>query len=80
MIKYDPNFWKHGENVTAEEFCEYVKENIPHNAILHVCGSSEIYLHFSVDRRVFSLDNCALSDLPEYGNCKVGKLEVKERM
>ena len=70
MVKFDSVFWKHGENVTAEEFCEYVKENISPDAILHVCGSSEIYLHFSADRKVFSLDDCALSDLPEYERCE----------
>ena len=75
MTKYDPNYWKYGENVTAGQFCEYVKENIPHDAILHVCGSSQIYLHFSADRKVFSLDDCALSDLPEYGNCEAGEFK-----
>lgn len=35
---------------------------------------------FSVDRKVFSLDDYALSDLPEYGNCEVGKLEAKATM
>lgn len=34
MIEYDPSFWKYGENVTAGEFCEYLKENIPHDAII----------------------------------------------
>ena len=77
MAGYNPKFWKHGENVTAGEFCEYVKANIPSNAILHVCGNSQVYLHLSADRKVLSLDDCALSDLDEYMNCEVGKLETK---
>ena len=52
-----------------------MKENIPHDAILHVCGSSQIYLHFSVDRKVFSLDDCALSDLPEYERWEAGEFK-----
>lgn len=78
MSGYDVKFWKHGENVTAGEFCKYVKENIPSDAIINVCGDSQIYLHYSPDGKEFSLDNCALSDLPEYEDCKAGELEIKE--
>ena len=72
MTGYDPRFWIYGENITAGQFCEYMKENIPPDAILHVCGSSQIYLHFSADKKVFSLDDGALS---EYGNCEVGEFK-----
>ena len=56
-----------------------MKENIPPDAILHVCGSSQIYLHFSADKKVFSLDDGALSDLPEYGNCEVGEFKLRKQ-
>ncbi len=26
MNKYDPKYWKHGNNITVEQFCEYVKK------------------------------------------------------
>ena len=75
MSGYDAAFWKHGENVTVGEFCEYMKENIPYDTILHVCGDNQIYLHYSSGGKAFSLDNCALSELPEYENCEVGKFK-----
>ena len=33
---------------------------------MNVCGSGQIYMHLEKDGSVFSVDNCSLSDLPEY--------------
>ncbi len=74
MLEYDPKFWKHGENMTVGQFCDYVRKHIPLDAILHVCGDSQVYLHFSPEGNAFSLDYDSLSGLPEYGDCKVEEL------
>lgn len=76
MTGYNPEFWKRAENITAGQFCDYVSKHIPPNAILHVCGNEQLYLHLSTDGNIFSLDDSALSDLPEYKNQEAGELET----
>ena len=78
MNEYDANYWKHGRNITAGQFCEYVKEHIPSDAIFHVCGDSQGYLHFSPEGNVFSVDYDSLSDLPEYKDCEAGEFDIGE--
>lgn len=36
MIEYNPEFWKHANNITVGQFCDYVSKHIPPNAIFHV--------------------------------------------
>ena len=74
MNKYDPKYWKHGNNITVEQFCEYVKKYIPSDAVFYVCGSSSISLHFSPNGNIFSVDCDSLSDLPEYEECSIGEI------
>ena len=73
MTEYDPEFWKYGTKVTVGQFCDYVKANIPLDALLCVCGEKQLYFHFTVDGAVFFIDNDSLADLPEYINCEAGK-------
>lgn len=55
-----------GIHITVGELCNYLKENIPADAIFCVCGSDRIYLHMEQDKSVFSVDDCSLSDMEEY--------------
>lgn len=73
MTEYNPKFWKHGTKVTVGQFWDYLKANIPQDALLCVCGENQLYFHFTVDGAVFSIDNDSLADLPEYINCEAGK-------
>lgn len=36
MIEYNPIQWKHGENITIGQFCDYLKQYIPHDAAFRV--------------------------------------------
>lgn len=79
MGEYNPQFWKRAENVTVGKFCDYMSKHIPSDAILHVCGAEQIYLHLATDGNALSLDYDSLSDLPEYKDCEVGELETGEK-
>ncbi|MDE6053373.1 MAG: hypothetical protein K2G55_06380 [Lachnospiraceae bacterium] len=74
MIGYDPKYWKHGVNVTVGQFCDYVKKNIPSDAVLYICGDNNVYLHYLSESNIFSVDYDDLSDLPEYEGYEAGKL------
>ena len=63
---YDPRYWKRCEGITVKQFCEYLMENIPPDALMNVCGNDQIYMHLEKDGSMFSMDYCSLSDLPEY--------------
>jgi DNA polymerase III sliding clamp (beta) subunit (PCNA family) len=63
---YDVKQWKEATGVTVGELCRYMKENIPPEAVFHVCGSDHIYLHMDMDKTAFSVDFEPLSELPEY--------------
>ena len=63
---YNPKFWKHCENITVKQFCEYLQNSIPLDAVMCVCGNGQIYMHLEEDGSVFSVDDFSLSDLPEY--------------
>ena len=53
MNEYDSKYWKHGSNITVEQFCSYVMQQIPKDAVFYVCGSSSISLHFSLNSNIF---------------------------
>ena len=36
MNKYDPKYWKHGNNITVEQFCRYVMQQIPRDVVFYV--------------------------------------------
>ena len=74
MNEYDSKYWKHGSNITVEQFCSYVMQQIPKDAVFYVCGSSSISLHFSLNSNIFSVDCDSLSDLPEYEVCSIGEI------
>ena len=72
---YDPKHWVHAENITVGEFCNYLMANVPTEAILCVCGDSQVYMHLEIDGSTFSVDYSSLSDLEEYENYEVRELE-----
>lgn len=71
---YDPKFWKYCENVTVKQFCEYLQNNIPPDAIMCVCGRSIFHTHLEEDRSVFSVDHDSLFYLDEYENHEAGDM------
>lgn len=75
---YDPKHWKHGINITVGEFYSYLGRNVPADAVIHICGSNQVYLHLSEDGTVFSVDYDSLSELPEYDGCGPTEMNVKE--
>lgn len=75
---YDPKHWKQGTNITVGEFCDYLKESVPIDAIFCVCRSSQIFLHQSQDGRVFSIDYDSLSELLEYDACTPMQITEKK--
>jgi hypothetical protein len=79
MSEYDARYWKHGLDITVGELCDYMKEHIPSDAIFHVCGDSQVYLHFSPEGKAFSVDNDSLSELSEYDGCEVEELEMGQK-
>lgn len=44
-----------------------------------VCGNDQIYMHLEKDGSIFSVDDCSLSDLPEYENCEAIELGIEGR-
>lgn len=75
---FEPKYWKPCESITVKQFCDYLKNNVPADAILFVCGSEYVYIHVEADGSVVSIDDNSLSDLPEYEERKIQELEVKE--
>lgn len=71
---FDPKQWKHVENITVKQFCEYLQEHIPEDALLFVCGDNQVYMHMESDGSIFSIDDNSLSDLPEYDGYEVREL------
>lgn len=72
---FEPKHWKHVENITVKEFCEYLQKNIPGDALLYVCGDSHVYMHMESDKSIFSVDDNSLSDLSEYEGYELGELK-----
>lgn len=74
---FDPKKWRFAKNITVSQFCDYLLENVPGDALFYVCGDNYVYMHQEEDGSVFSVDNCSLSDLEEYDNYDVIELEDK---
>ena len=80
MNEYDPKYWKHGINVTVGQFCEYVKNNIPSDATICICGDNNVNIHFSPSGNILSVDHDKLSDLPEYDGYEPGKIVTEDKI
>ena len=72
---FDPKHWVHAENITVQQFCDYLMENVPGDALFNVCGDSQVYMHMETDGSVFSVDDNSLSDMEEYEDYEVRELE-----
>lgn len=77
MIVYGPGRWKHCENITTGQLIEYIKNNVSSGALFHVCGDSQFYIHVSMDGDMVCVDDCALSDLPEYEGGEPDELRLE---
>lgn len=73
---FDPKEWVHAENITVKQFCDYLLENVPANALFCVCGDSQVYMHMEENGSIFCVDDSPLSDLEEYKNCEIREFEV----
>lgn len=73
---FHPKHWKHCENITVKQFCDYLQNNVLGDAMFFVCGDNQVYMHMEADGSVFSIDDNSLSDLPEYENFEIQELEV----
>lgn len=72
---FDPKQWKHCENITIKEFCDYLQNHVPEDALLFVCGDNQVYMHMESDGSIFSIDDNSLSDLLEYDGYEVSELQ-----
>lgn len=55
-------------NITVSDFCRYLLENVPADAVFHVGGMSQFYLHIDREGRAVSVDDSDLSDYEDYEN------------
>lgn len=62
---YDPDFWTESRNMTVGSLKKYLSQ-LPDDAIVHCCGTSQCWLHYAPETKALSLDCESLSDLPEY--------------
>lgn len=77
MIVYDPEWWKHCENITIGQLIEYIKNNVSPDAVFRVCGDSQFFIHVSMDGDMVYVDDCALSDMPEYEGGEPDELRLE---
>lgn len=75
---YNPKFWKHCRNITVKQFCEYLQNNIPPEAVMYICGDNQVYMHLEEDGSAFTIDHDSLSDLPEYEGYEAEELHLEE--
>lgn len=48
-------------DATVGGFCRYLLENVPADAVFHVGGISQFYLHIDSNNRIVSVDDSDLS-------------------
>ena len=48
-------------DATVGGFCRYLLENVPADAVFHVGGISQFYLHIDSNNRIASVDDSDLS-------------------
>ena len=75
-VMFDRKHWKYGDNITVGELCNYLKNNLPTEALFCVCGSERIYFHMEKDKSVFSVDDCSLSDMEEYYGYEAEEIQI----
>jgi len=75
---FEPKQWVHAENITVQQFCDYLTRNVPGDALFCVCGTSQIYMHVETDGGVFSVDDNSLSNLEEYRDYEIGEMEERD--
>lgn len=63
---YDKKYWRQGKNVTVGQLMDYIRKNVPEDAVFCVLGNNLIYFHLEEDKSVFCVDDAPLSELEEY--------------
>lgn len=63
---FDPKQWKYANNPTVKQLCDYLLENVPHDATVSIYGEDFVYIHVEDDGSLVQLDNNSLDDMPEY--------------
>lgn len=65
-------------NITVGNFCRYLLENVPADAVFHVGGMSHFYLHVDSENHAVSVDDSDLSgdeDYEDYGDYPIEKID-----
>ncbi len=65
---YDVKQRRSATNITVGEFCRYLLENVPADAVFHVGGVSHFYLHVDEDNKAVSVDDSDLACEEDYVN------------
>lgn len=74
---YDIEKRRLATNITVGDFCKYLLENVSVDAVFHVGGMSQFYLHVDRRNRAVSVDESDLSDdddYADYENCPIEKI------
>ena len=66
---YDKKYWRQGKNVTVGQFMDYIRKNVPEDAVFCVLGNNQIYFHLEEDKNRLV---CAAASASTQGNalCK----------
>ena len=74
---YDIEKRRSAVNITVGDFCKYLLENVPADAVFHVGGISHFYLHIDSGSHAVSVDDSDLSgdeDYADYGDYPIKKI------
>lgn len=73
---YNPEARKFVKHITVAQLCQYLVNNVPAGAVVHVCGDGWMYFHQEEDGSIFNIDDSSLSDLSEYENSEPEELHL----
>ena len=65
---YDIEKRRSAMNITVGDFCKYLLENVPTDAVFHVGGISHFYLHIDSENHAVSVDDSDLSGDKDYAD------------
>lgn len=65
---YDIEKRRFAADITVGEFCRYLLDNVPVDAVFHVVGMSHFYLHVDSKNQTVSVDDCNLSGEEDYAD------------
>lgn len=77
MNMYDIEKRRFAANITVGDFCKYLLEHVPADAVFHVGGMSHFYLHVDRGNQAVSVDDSDLSgdeDYADYADYPIKKI------